>query len=143
MKRLKNFYDQKQVLVTGGAGFIGSHLVEKLVELGAHVTIFDNFFSGKLSSLKSIVHSINIIYADIRSAYSCLKATAKKDIVFHLASFVSVPSSTKHPDLCNSINVEGTKNLLEGCRKNNVKTIIFSSSSAVYGNKQTECNSFR
>ncbi len=139
LEQLQQFYANKRVLVTGGAGFIGSHLAEKLVALGAHVTVLDNFSSGTLSNLKVIAHAITLSYADIRSAYTCLKATTHKDIVFHCASFISVPASIQHPDLCYSVNIEGTKNLLEGCRKNNVQSFIFSSSSAVYGEKTGPC----
>jgi len=80
------------------------------------------------------------MYADVRSPYSCLKATENKDLVFHLAAFISVPESIKNPDLCHKINIDGTRNVLEGCRKNNVKTFIYSSSSAVYGNKNDVCS---
>ncbi len=140
MESLQKFYDKKRVLVTGGAGFIGSHLVEKLVSLGARVTVFDNFSTGSLTNLKSVVHAINIIYADVRSPYSCLRATANQEIVFHLAAFISVPESFQNPQLCYNVNIDGTNNILAGCEKNNVKTFIYSSSSAVYGNKNTLCS---
>jgi UDP-glucose 4-epimerase len=139
MESLKKFYDQKRVLVTGGAGFIGSHIVEKLVSLGAKVTILDNFSTGLLSNIQSVVHAVNIFHADVRSAHSCLRATANQDIVFHLAAFISVPESITNPDLCYNINIDGTKNMLEACIKNNVKTFVLSSSSAVYGNKEGIC----
>jgi len=139
MDHLQRFYEKKRVLVTGGAGFIGSHLAERLVQLGARVTILDNFSSGKLANLKNVAHAITILYADIRATYSCVKATSNQDIVFHLASFVSVPESLKNPELCYATNLNGTTNLLDACKKNNVKTFIFSSSSAVYGNKNGLC----
>jgi len=139
MENYKKFYNNKRVLVTGGAGFIGSHLAEKLVELGAKVTILDNFSAGKLSNLQKVLPFINVLYTDIRASFSCYKATVNQDVVFHLASFISVPESIKNPDLCNATNVEGTKNLLEGCYKNNIKTLIFSSSSAVYGDRNDVC----
>ena len=82
MKQLKKFYEGKRVLVTGGAGFIGSHLVEKLVEIGARVTVLDNFSSGKIQNLKSIVHGITIIYSDISLDHVGLKATQNQDMVF-------------------------------------------------------------
>jgi UDP-glucose 4-epimerase len=134
------FYAKKKVLVTGGAGFIGSHLVEKLVAYGAQVTVLDNFSTGNLGNLKSVISSVNLLYADVRSSYGCLKAATHQEMVFHLASFVSVPESIKHPELCSNINVNGTRNLLEACVKNNVKTFIFSSSSAIYGNKEGICS---
>lgn len=140
MNFLQRFYEKKRVLVTGGAGFIGSHLVEKLVSLGAIVTVLDNFSTGQLNNLKSVVSSIKLLCADIRSPYTSMKATANQDVVFHLASFVSVPGSVNNPDLCYNININGTMHLLEGCKKNNVSSFVFSSSSAVYGNKNGICS---
>lgn len=139
MKQLKKFYESKKVLVTGGAGFIGSHLVEKLVDIGARVTVLDNFSSGKIHNLKNVVPNVTIIYSDVSLDHVGLKATHNQDMVFHLAALVSVPQSIKYPDLCEKINVQGTKNLLNGCVKNKVGTLILSSSCAVYGNKQGPC----
>lgn len=139
MNHLRNFYANKQVLVTGGAGFIGSHLVEKLVELGAHVTVFDNFSSGNLNNLAPVFSRIAVTYADVRTSHSTRKATAKKDVAFHLAALVSVTQSVQNPQLCRDINTGGTANLLDGCKENCVPTFIFSSSSAVYGNQQGPC----
>lgn len=136
---LQQFYHKKQVLVTGGAGFIGSHLVEKLVQLGARVTVLDNFSSGNLRNLKSIASAVNLMYADVRSPYGCSRATTQQEIVFHLAAFVSVPESFVHPELCALVNTQGTKNLLEAAHKSNVKTVVISSSSAVYGNRDGIC----
>jgi len=133
MEQFQKFYEKKRVLVTGGAGFIGSHLVEKLVSLRAQVTVLDNFSTGCLNNLKNVANAITILYSDVRSAYACTKATVGHDIVFHLASFISVPDSIKQPELCHNINVAGTVNMLEACSKNKAKTLIFSSSSAVYG----------
>ncbi|MCB9493675.1 MAG: NAD-dependent epimerase/dehydratase family protein [Epsilonproteobacteria bacterium] len=140
MKQFEQFYQGKEVLVTGGAGFIGSHLVEKLVQLGAKVSVLDNFSTGKLGNLTSVASYISLLCSDVRSAYSCIKATVNKQIVFHLASFVSVPESINNPSLCHQINVQGTQNLLEGCKKNNVGTVVFASSSAVYGNAKKQCH---
>jgi nucleoside-diphosphate-sugar epimerase len=139
MEELQRFYAGKRILVTGGAGFIGSHLVEKLVALGARVTILDNFTTGSLSNLKTVVHAINIMYADVRSTYSCLKATLNQDLVFHLAALISVPESVSNPDLCYRINIDGTHNMLNACKKNLVPTFVYASSSAVYGAKNSLC----
>lgn len=139
MKHLEAFYKGKNILVTGGAGFIGSHIAQALVGLGARVTILDNFSAGNLSNLSSVFTYINLQYADITSAYSCLQAAKNKDIVFHLAAFTSVPGSIANPDLCTKINVLGTKNILEACKDRGVKTFIYSSSAAVYGNKTEDC----
>lgn len=140
MKLLESFYRGKRVLVTGGAGFIGSHLVEQLVKLGAHVTVLDNLSTGNLNNLKSVFGYVSVICADIATQYSVLKATMHKDIVFHLASFISVAQSIQKPVICNAINVQGTRNVLEGCVQNNVATLVHASSSAVYGNKSNNCS---
>jgi UDP-glucose 4-epimerase len=140
MDHFQEFYNNKRVLVTGGAGFIGSHLVEKLVTLGAKVTVLDNFSTGTLANIKSVAHSVSLYYADVRSSYSCLKATANQEIVFHCAAFISVPESLKHPETCTDVNVNGTECLLNACLKNGVKSFVFSSSSAVYGNKNDFCS---
>jgi UDP-glucose 4-epimerase len=139
MEQLKSLYQNKKVLVTGGAGFIGSHIAEKLVSLGAQVTILDNFSTGKVSNLKNILTQINLIYSDINLPHVCMKTTQNKDIVFHLAAIVSVPQSQHYPEICLKINSQGTKNMLEGCKKNSVKTFVFSSSCAVYGDKNKPC----
>jgi UDP-glucose 4-epimerase len=139
MDQAQEFYKGKNVLVTGGAGFIGSHLVEKLVALGANVTVLDNFATGKLTNLLKVLPYINILYSDICSEFNAIKATKNKDIIFHLAAFISVSESVKYPKLCYEININGTKNLLEGCRINKVPTFIFSSSCAVYGNRDQMC----
>lgn len=139
METMQQFYEGKRVLVTGGAGFIGSHLVEKLVGMGARVTILDNFTTGSLRNLKTVVHALNILYADVRSSYSCLKASFKQDIIFHLAALISVPESVNNPDLCYQVNIDGTRNMLEASKKNLVPTFVYVSSSAVYGAKNGIC----
>jgi len=133
-------YGGKKVLVTGGAGFIGSHLVEKLVNLGAKVTVLDNFTTGSLNNLQSVLTNINLLYTDVTTLYSVMRAIRGMDFVFHLAAFVSVPQSLLHPEICMDINVTGTKNILEACKEHKVKAMVYSSSSAIYGNKNESCN---
>ena len=140
MEHVKQFYKNKQVLVTGGAGFIGSHIVEALVEAQAHVTILDNFSSGSISNLKSVVGNITVLYSDIRSMHSCLKATENKSVVFHCAAFISVPLSIQDPNYCYAINIDGTKNILEASKQNGIESFVLSSSAAVYGNREGLCN---
>jgi nucleoside-diphosphate-sugar epimerase len=140
MERLENFYKGKNVLVTGGAGFIGSHITEKLISLGAHVSVLDNFSTGNIKNLNNVLTQITLHYADITCRYSLTKATINKDMVFHFAAFASVPQSIENPNLCYKINIVGTKNLLEECYKNSVKTIVFASSASVYGNKNEICS---
>ena len=136
---MRNFYKNKNILVTGGAGFIGSHIAQKLCEYGAKVTIIDDLSTGSLDNIKPFCKNVNFLARDISSYKSCVKATKNKDLIFHLAAFVSVPESIKKPALCEKINVEGTANLLDACKKNNVKTFIFSSSAAIYGEKNGIC----
>lgn len=122
-------------LVTGGAGFIGSHVVEFLLKSRHNVTIFDNFSTGSLNNLSGFCGSkkLNIIKGDI-SNYNLLRKVMKnKNYVIHLAALVSVPESIMNPVKYNKINVTGTLKTLLAARKNNIKKFIFASSSAVYG----------
>jgi nucleoside-diphosphate-sugar epimerase len=136
---LEKFYKDKKILVTGGAGFIGSNLCKELIKQKAKVTILDNFSTGNLNNLKPIISQVNIIYGDISNPFTCKKVTLNKDIIFHLAAVSSVTQCAINKETCNKINIEGTKNLLNACVKNNIKKIIFSSSAAVYGNRTDKC----
>ncbi len=133
------FYKDKKVVVTGGAGFIGSHLIEALVELGARVTVIDNLRTGKLENLTAVISRITFIEGDIRDKELCRKVLTNTDVVFHLAAQISVPESVENPDECFQINVTGTFNLLEAARINKIKRFVFSSSCAVYGEKNEPC----
>ena len=139
MENLQNFYNKKEVLVTGGAGFIGSEIVKQLVELNAKVTILDNFSTGNLSNLKNVHSKVNIIWGDITNELTCKKITENKNIVFHLAALTSVAYSVQNPEITYKININGTKNILNGCKINGVQKFIFSSSASIYGNKNNEC----
>lgn len=123
---------KKKVIVTGGAGFIGHHLVSRLNNLGYQILILDNLSTG---FEKNIPLSENIFFQnlDIRSCLSSVFSDFKPEIVFHLAARPSVPFSVANPILSNDINIYGTLNLLDVSLKNNVKRFIFSSSSSVYG----------
>lgn len=129
-----DFYKNKKVLVTGGAGFIGSSIVEELINLQAQVRVLDNLSTGDINNLTPVIDAIEFIQADIRDFNTCMQAVQDVDIIFHLAAMASIMESTKDPHLCHDINVTGTFNLLEAARLNNIKTFIFSSSSSVYGN---------
>ncbi|MDI6605554.1 MAG: NAD-dependent epimerase/dehydratase family protein, partial [Candidatus Omnitrophota bacterium] len=120
-------------LVTGGAGFIGSHITEALVKKGHSVRVLDNFSSGKESNLSGIKGGIELIRADIRSQDSCRKATKGIDFLLHQAALRSVPRSMVNPAEYNEVNISGTLNLLQAARENRVKRFIFASSSSVYG----------
>ena len=140
MSTFKKFYNKRPVLVTGGAGFIGSSLVEALVSAGATVTVLDNFSSGTIDNLTHIQHKIKIIIGDITDQTICLLATRNQTHIFHLAALISVQESEEKKDLYEQVNILGTKNLLEAAILNNVKKFIFSSSAAVYGNQDTKCS---
>jgi len=123
-----------RALVTGGAGFIGSHIVEELLRSGASVRVLDNFSSGKRENLEAIRGDLEILEADLRDAQAIKAATRDVDLVFHLAAFVSVPQSMLDPETCFAINVAGTVTLLEAARQAGVHKVVLSSSAAVYGN---------
>ncbi len=134
-----NEYANKKVVVTGGAGFIGSHLVEALVARNAQVTVLDNLSTGTKENLSTIAHAITFFEGDIRDAATCLRALEGASTVFHLAAQVSVPESVENPRFCFETNVTGTCNLLEAARKNDIERFVFSSSCAVYGDQGKLC----
>lgn len=140
MRDLFCFYKNLPVLITGGAGFIGSHLAQKLVEIGACVTIIDDLSTGNFNNLSSIANSIVFIHDSITNFNACAEATKNKKIIFHLAAVTSVPASLENPYLYHKVNSEATCYLLEACRINSVKNFIFSSSSSVYGHHQKKCS---
>jgi UDP-glucose 4-epimerase len=124
------------VLVTGGAGFIGSHLVGKLFEKGYHVKVLDNLSTGKLSNFSSKTLSngaVDFVKGDIRDSGLVEKCCAEADVVIHLAAQTSVPFSMQNPDFNNDVNVKGTLNLLNSSAKAKIKRFLFISSCAVYG----------
>ena len=122
-------------VVTGGAGFIGSNLVNTLVKLGSNVTILDNLSTGNLDNLKAMDSKyINFIEGDICDQNLLNQVFDKARYVFHLAALPSVHYSIKDPINSTEINLIGTLKALEASRINNVKKFIFASSCAVYGN---------
>ena len=118
-------------LVTGGAGFIGSHITRALLQQGANVRILDNFSSGKRDNLKGL--DVEIIEGDLRDASSVAEAVRGVNIIFHEAAFVSVPESMEKPQECFDVNVTGTSILFEAARKAGVERAVIASSAAVYG----------
>jgi UDP-glucose 4-epimerase len=137
---LATFYRNKPVLVTGGAGFIGSHIVEQLVAYGAQVTVVDNLRTGRRENLASVADAINFITRDITDYATCEAVVQGQQMVFHLAAAISVPESVHKPRDYHTINVTGTLNILEAARMHGVQRLIFSSSSAVYGEQQGICS---
>lgn len=124
-------------LVTGGAGFIGSSIVDKLIKDGHYVRVLDNFFSGKRENLcftKALTPKLfELIEGDIRDKAACDRACQDIDYVLHQAALRSVPKSMKDPESYNDVNINGTLFMLQAASKNKVKRFVFASSSSVYG----------
>lgn len=120
--------------ITGGAGFIGSRLAEKLTEKGHQVIVYDNLSSGDLKNLSEIKSKIKIVKGDISDFKKLKQAMRGADYVYHHAALVSVAQSMQEPVETHKINIEGTANVLEAARLNGVKRVLLASSSAVYGN---------
>jgi UDP-glucose 4-epimerase len=125
-------WKHKRVLVTGGAGFIGSHLTEALVEAGADVTVLDDLSSGRRENLQHLKDRIRFIEADIRQRSEVQAAIRGKEMVFHLAANANVPRSVKEPDLDFETNVVGSFNVLRACVEFGARAVV-ASSAAVYG----------
>ena len=123
-----------KVLVTGGAGFIGKHLVKSLLEKRYQVTIFDNFSNSTKNSLSFLADmGASIIEGDITKPLEISNAAKDQDVMIHLAAKISVSESIRNPSETFRVNVDGTRNVLAACEKNNVKKLIAASSAAVYG----------
>lgn len=120
-------------LVTGGAGFIGSHIIEELLRRGETVRSVDNFLTGKRENIAPFLDRINFIEGDIRDSETCRLVAEGMDFVLHQAALPSVPRSIQDPLLTNDINIRGTLSLLIASRKAGVKKLVFASSSSVYG----------
>lgn len=120
-------------LVTGGAGFIGSNIVEELLKKDYNVRVLDNFSTGKRENLKQFEKDIELIEGDIRSYHTVNQAMKGIDIVLHQAALPSVPRSINDPITTNEVNVVGTINVLDAAKEHKVKRIVYASSSSVYG----------
>ena len=122
-----------RVLVTGGAGFIGSHLVRRLLADNAEVRVLDNLSSGSRGNLDQVEDRIELVVDDIRDAAACERACRGVEIVFHEAALGSVPRSLEDPGTTLAVNVCGTTNLLVAARETGVRRLVYASSSSVYG----------
>ena len=127
-----------KILVTGGAGFIGSNLCEALTELGASVVCLDNFATGKRENLISLQQKSNfeLIEGDIRDVDTCNRAVKGVDYILHEAALGSVPRSLKDPITSNDVNVSGFLNMLVAARDANVKRFVYAASSSTYGDSE-------
>jgi nucleoside-diphosphate-sugar epimerase len=122
-----------RALVTGGAGFIGSHIAHALVERGDQIRIFDNFSTGSLDNLAGIEDQVEIVRGDLTKQADVRHAVEDIDLVFHEAAQVSVPESIEKPMDCYAINVGGTIELLQAAKQAGVQRAVIASSAAVYG----------
>ena len=125
------------VLVTGGAGFIGSNIAERLLELGHKVKIIDNFSTGHRSNIDKFIKDVELFEGDIRGYHTVTDAVKGSDVILHQAALPSVPRSIIDPITTNEVNVGGTLNILNAAKVHKVKRIVFASSSSVYGNNPT------
>ena len=128
----------KRYLVTGGAGFIGSHIVRTLLEQDAAVRVLDNFSGGKRENLEGLSNSksgnrFEVVEGDVRDASTIAEAVRGVEVIFHEAAFVSVPESMENPQNCFDVNITGTSILFEAARKAGARRAVIASSAAVYG----------
>jgi UDP-N-acetylglucosamine 4-epimerase len=135
---MKIDFTNENILVTGGAGFIGSNLCEELLKMNNKVTCLDNFATGKRENISTLLNNPNftLIEGDIRNLDDCLKATKEVNYVLHQAALGSVPRSIKDPITSNDVNVTGFLNMLVASRDNNVKRFVYAASSSTYGDSE-------
>lgn len=134
----ENIISTSKVLVTGGAGFIGSNLCEKLLQLGAKVVCLDNFATGHRHNVETFLTNPNftLIEGDIRNLETCLKASKGVDFILHEAALGSVPRSINDPITSNDVNVSGFLNMLVAARDNSIKRFVYAASSSTYGDSK-------
>lgn len=128
----------KKVLVTGGAGFIGSNIINKLLKQDNQVVCLDNFSTGKIENIEEFIHNENftLIEGDIRNIDVCKKASKNVDIILHQAALGSVPRSINDPITTNEVNVTGFLNMLVAAKDNQVKRFVYAASSSTYGDSK-------
>jgi UDP-glucose 4-epimerase len=124
----------RKVLVTGGAGFIGSHLVDALVDRGLQVRVFDDLSTGRLENLEQSRNKIDFLEADLTDPVAVARAVSGMDCVFHVAAIASVPRSVAKPLETHAACATATLTLLDACRKAGVRRVVYSASSSAYGN---------
>ena len=120
-------------LVTGGAGFIGSHLVHRFIEAGHAVRVLDNFLTGKRENFAAVSDKVDLIEGDLRRPEDCKKACDGIDVVFHQGARPSVPMSVEDPAQSHDVNVNGTFNILMAARDAKVRRVVYAASSSAYG----------
>ncbi len=125
---------ERRALVTGGAGFIGSHLVEALLRAGWRVRVLDDYSSGREANLAAVAGSVEALRGDVRDPADVATAVAGVEVVFHQAAVPSVPRSIAQPVYTHAVNVEGTLRVLEAARRAGVRRVVYAASTAAYGN---------
>lgn len=128
------FFQNKRILVTGGAGFIGSHTVDRLVHEGTEVTCIDNMNAGNIRNLEHSIKEIEFVEGDIRNKELINKLTKNKDVIIHIAANASVPASVNDPYYDFESNAVGTFNILRAAVEYGAGKVLYASSAAVYGN---------
>jgi nucleoside-diphosphate-sugar epimerase len=126
-----------KALVTGGAGFIGSHLVERLLAEGADVRVLDNFATGRRSNLAAVLADVELVEGDLRDVDCVFEAARGCEVVLHHAALPSVPRSVADPLASHAVNATGTLNVLLAAREHGVRRVVYASSSSVYGANPT------
>ena len=129
----------RKILVTGGAGFIGSNLCEELVKKGNYVVCLDNFSTGRIENIQGLLDNnrFKLIEGDIRNLDTCLKAVNGVDVVFHEAALGSIPRSIDDPITTNAVNISGFLNMLVAAKNAKIDRFIFAASSSAYGDNET------
>lgn len=129
----------RKILVTGGAGFIGSNLCEELVKKGNYVVCLDNFSTGRIENIQGLLDNnrFKLIEGDIRNLNTCLKAVNGVDVVFHEAALGSIPRSIDDPITTNAVNISGFLNMLVAAKNAKIDRFIFAASSSAYGDNET------
>ncbi len=126
-----------KALITGGAGFIGSHIAERFVTENHSVRVYDNLTSGKRENLDGFGKDVELVKGDVRDLAKLEQAAAGCEVIFHQAAVVSVPYSVEHPQETHDVNIQGTLNVLMAARKAGVRRVVFACSAAVYGEEPT------
>lgn len=126
-----------RVLITGGAGFIGSHIAERFVNDGHEVRILDNLSSGHLKNIAGFAQGVAFTRGDVRNRRLLEELCEGCELVYHQAAVVSVPYSVSYPQETHDVNIQGTLNVLEAARAKGVRRVIFAGSAAVYGDEPT------
>jgi len=126
-----------RALVTGGAGFIGSHLVTRLLADGHTVRVLDDLSTGKRDNLAHVAADVELVVGDVRNAALVDEVASGCEVIFHEAAIVSVPASVEDPQRSHDVNIQGTLNVLLAARKRSVRRVVFASSAAVYGEDPT------